>query len=88
MRQEMKLDKGAIKVMVHDSKGGLRGSAGFLVLYDILQKVDNSFTEDNKIKRSVEKIDVFDTVNRLRNDRAGMIDSYACLLYTSDAADE
>ena len=77
MRQEMKLDKGAIKVMVHDPQSGLRGSAAFLVLYHLLQKVDNSFTENNKIKSSVEKIDVFGTVNRLRNDRAGMIDNYA-----------
>ena len=77
MRQEMKLDKGAIKVMVHDPQSGLRGSAVFLVLYHLLQKVDNSFTENNKIKSSVEKIDVFGTVNRLRNDRAGMIDNYA-----------
>jgi protein tyrosine phosphatase len=76
IRSEMKLDESAIKVLLHDSQGGLSSSATFLALYNLLQTVDECFTETNQLKSSVKKIDVFGTVNRLRKDRAGMINSY------------
>ena len=79
----MKVGYSAIKVFAHDSYGGVRGSAAFLALYDLLQKIDESYTENNKLKRSGEKIDVFSTVTRLRTDRSGMVDTYEAykLLY-------
>ena len=42
----------------------------------MLQKVDESFTDTNQLKSTVQKIDVFGTVNELRKDRAGMIQSH------------
>ena len=72
----MKLDDTAIKVLIHDCQGGVSSSAAFLVLYNLLQQVDSSFTDTGQLKSSIRKIDVFGMVNRLRNDRAGMVSSY------------
>jgi hypothetical protein len=72
----MKLDESSIKVLIHDSQGGISSSAAFLALYSLLQKIDESFTETNQLKSSTKNIDVFSTVNRLRKDRAGMCNSY------------
>ena len=77
IRQEMDRDKSAMKILTHDSQGGLRGSALFLVLYDLMQKIDEGYTENNKVKTHLEKINIFNTVNKLRKDRAGLIDTYA-----------
>jgi protein tyrosine phosphatase len=76
IRSQMKLDNDSIKLLLHDSQGGLGSSAAFLALYDLIQKVDESFNDNNELKRTVKKIDVFGTVNRLRKDRAGMISDY------------
>ena len=76
IRSEFKLEKSSLKILLHDSSGGLCGSAVFLSLHEILQKVDESFTEENQLKKSAEAIDVFNIVNNLRKDRPSMIDTY------------
>ena len=78
----MKLGKDSLRIMTHDSHGGISGAAVFMVLYDLLQRVDDAFTSNNQIKKSMskddsEKINVFNAVNELRKDRAKMVNSYA-----------
>ena len=77
IRSELNLEKSSLKILLHDSEGGICESAAFLALYRLMQNLDESFTENNEIKTSAEGIDVFKTVNKLREDRAGMVNSYA-----------
>ena len=76
IRNEMVLKKSSIKVLATDSRGGIGTSAAFLVLYEIMQNVDEAFTQDNQLKQSANYIDVFAIVNRLRKDRDRMIEDY------------
>ena len=49
----------------------------FCVLYEVMELIDESFTEDNKLKKGAPDIDVFAIVNRLRKDRAKMIEDFS-----------
>ena len=62
--------------MVHDCRGGVAGAAVFISMYRLMQEIDDSFTENNELKQSVNQISVFHTVNDLRKDRARMIEDY------------
>ena len=77
IRNELKLEKSSLKILVHDTKAGVSGGAVFLSLYQMLQTVDKSFSDDNNMKRTTTDIDVFDIVNNLRKDRAFMIPNFA-----------
>lgn len=77
VRKEFNLEKSSLKIFLHDSESGLGGAAVFLSLYDFLQKIDESFNENDELKQSAGSIDVFDTVNALRRDRAYMINNYS-----------
>ena len=77
IRNELKQEKSSLKILVHDTKGGVSGGAVFLSLYQMLQTLDKSLTDDNNMKRTTTDIDVFDTVNNLRKDRAYMIHNFA-----------
>ena len=76
IRNEMKKKTTCFKVFVSDPRGGVQGAAAFVVLYDLLQQVDEGLTGNDKVKSSVTTIDVFDTVNMLRQDRANAIEDY------------
>ena len=41
-----------------------------------MELIDESFTEDNKLKKGAPYIDVFPIVNRLRKDRSKMIENF------------
>jgi protein tyrosine phosphatase len=76
IRDEFKLERSSLKVLLHDPDGGVGGCAVFISLYEILQQIDESFTDDNKLKRSAQGIDVSNIVNNLRKDRANMVSDY------------
>ena len=76
IRSQMKFDGSGINVLVHDSSGGVRGSALFIIMYELMEKVDESLSEDGSLKKFIEEIDVFKMVNQLRIDRANMIDDF------------
>ena len=76
IRDEFKLEKSSLKVLLHDPNGGIGGSAVFLSLYEIFQQIDESFTDAGQLKRSAQGVDVANIVNNLRNDRADMINNY------------
>ena len=63
--------------MSHDPEGGIRSSAVFVCLLNLLQKFDPELITDNQAKHFPEGNDVLKTVNNLRKDRANMIDSYS-----------
>ena len=77
IRNEMCLKKSSLKVLLTDNRGGLCASAVFLTMYEMMQEVDEAFTNDNELKQSVTGIDVFAIVNRLRKDRDRMIEDYS-----------
>ena len=64
------------KVLVHDSFGGVRGSAVFLAMYQLMNEVDEAFKADDMLKQYVKDADVFGTINRLREDRKNMVDEF------------
>ena len=76
VRNHMKFDSPNTNVLVHDSSGGVRGSALFIIMYELMDKVDESFSDDGSLKKFVEDINVFNMVNQLRKDRANMIDDF------------
>ena len=77
IRNEMTLKQSSLSVLVTDFRGGVAASAVFLALYEAMQEVDEAFTHDNQLKKSVNDIDVFAIVNRLRKDRDRMVEDYA-----------
>ena len=64
------------KVFTHDSNGGIRGSAVFLAMYQLMDEIDDSFNSENKLKKYVDHVDVYGIVNCLRDDRKMMIDNF------------
>ena len=77
IRNEMTLKTSSLKVLVTDTRGGVGASAVFLSMYEIMQELDESLTEDDQLKAlSNPEIDVFGIVNRLRKDRDKMIEDY------------
>ena len=76
MRNEIAQNKSSLKILATDSRGGIGASAAFLVMYEIMQNVDEAFTQDNQLKQSANYIDVFAIVNRLRKDRERMIEDF------------
>ena len=73
IRNDIKGGQASAKVFVHDSRGGVVNGALFVAMYELMEQIDSSITEDNKIKNGAPIIDVFSIVNRLRKDRAKMI---------------
>ena len=76
IRKHIKGDSTNIKIMVHDPDGGVSGAACVIVLYGLLQCVDESINENNEVKKSATDVEVFQEVNKLRHVRANMIDKY------------
>ena len=74
IRNEMKGRDSILKVLAHDSRGGVQGACTFVILYDLFQQVDEGLTDENKIKASASTINIFNTVNRIRKDRANAIE--------------
>ena len=75
IRNEMKSTTTCLKVLVHDPRGGVREGAVFIALYEMFELVDESFDANNRLKKSATSIDVFAIVNRLRKDRAKMVEN-------------
>ena len=50
--------------------------AVIVALFQLFEKVDDSLTNENKIKSTTENLDVFETVNKLRVERAGMVANF------------
>ena len=76
VRSEIKQQASSNKVFAHDARGGVQGASAFVVLYQLMQKIDEGVTEDGRIKHSMENLDVFSAVNQLRNDRANAIEDF------------
>ena len=77
IRNEISSNQSSTKCFVHDCRGGVAGSALFLIMYELMELIDESFTEDNNLKKGAPDIDVFPIVNRLRKDRAKMIEDFS-----------
>ena len=77
MRNEMSLNKSSLKIFATDTRGGVGASALFVAMYEIMQDVDEAFTDNDRQKQSVVGIDVFEIVNRLRKDREHMIEDFS-----------
>ena len=77
IRKYVKGDSNNIRIMVHDSDGGIAGAACIIALYHLLQAVDESLNEKNEIKRSASDVEVFREVNKLRYLRANMVDKFS-----------
>ena len=65
----------ALKILITDDDAGVSGTALFLALYEMLEKVDACLDENTRLKTSADDINVFDVVNRLRKDRMNMVDT-------------
>ena len=76
MRKEMRVDMDSAKMMVHDRHGGVGPGAVIVALFQLFEKVDDSLTNENKIKSTTETLNVFETVNKLRMERASMVDNF------------
>ena len=76
IRSELKHQATSLKVFAHDSRGGVQGASTFVVLYGLMQEIDEGMTEDGQIRNEVENLDVFRAVNRLRKDRAHAIEDF------------
>ena len=62
--------------MVYDDAAGVSGASLFVALYEILENVDGSVNEENKLKKSAEDVNVFDVVNGLRKDRTEIVNTF------------
>ena len=76
LRKEIKAEMDNAKIMLHDSKGGIGPSAVVVALLQLFEQIDDNLTEQNTLKKSAEKLDIFDTVNKLRMDRADMVSTF------------
>jgi len=74
IRNSFKEANGSVKAMVHDGEGGIAGASVFVVLHDLLQKVDEAFAKG--ISDETDKLDVFKVVNEFRTYRPQMINSF------------
>ena len=76
LRKEMKLEMEKATLMLHDKEGGIGSSAVILTLMQLFEQVDNNLNDENTVKNSDEKLNVFDAVNKLRMGRAGMVSNF------------
>jgi len=70
---------GSVKAMVHDEDGGIGGASVFVVLHDLLQRVDEVFEKGKQVSLSDDegpKLDVFKIVNGFRTYRPQMINNF------------
>ena len=77
IRKQIKAKNNALKMLVYDDEAGVSGASLFVALYEILENVDGSVNEENKLKKSAEDVNVFDVVNGLRKDRMEMINTFS-----------
>ena len=76
LRKEMKLEMEKATLMAHDREGGIGSSAVIIALLQLFEQVDDNLNDENTAKNSDEKLSVFDTVNKLRMGRAGMVSNF------------
>ena len=76
LRNEMKVEMDSAKIMVHDKEGGIGPCAVIVALLQLFETIDENLTDKNKLKTSAGKLDIFDTVNKLRMDRADMVANF------------
>ena len=76
LRNEMRVEMDSAKIMVHDKEGGIGPCAVIVALLQLFETIDENLTDKNKLKSSAGKLDIFDTVNKLRMDRADMVASF------------
>ena len=76
LRNDIRVEMDTAKIMLHDKLGGIGPSAIVVALLQLFEKVDDNLTDQNKLKKSAEKLDIFDTVNKLRMDRANMVSTF------------
>ena len=74
IRNEIKSRNPGFKVFAYDGRGGVKDASTFIVLYDLLQQVDEGLIDGNKVKTSAPDLNIFNAVNRLRKDRANAIE--------------
>ena len=77
IRNEISRCQSPAKIFTHDFRGGVGSSALFMVMYECMEEIDASFTEDNRLKKCAPDIDVFQIVNKLRKNRAKMIENFS-----------
>ena len=73
LRNEIRVELDNAKIMIHDKEGGIGPAAVIATLLKLFETIDDSLTDKNEIKKSAEKLAIFDTVNKLRMDRANMV---------------
>ena len=47
-----------------------------MALLQLFEQIDHNLTDQNTVKKSAEKLGIFDTVNKLRMDRADMVSTF------------
>ena len=81
IRKQLKAKNDALKMMIYDDEAGLSGASIFVTLYQILENVDLSVNENNKLKQSAEDVNVFEVVNGLRKDRMNMVNTFGAYTF-------
>ena len=76
LRNEIRVEMDSAKIMVHDREGGIGPCAVIVALLQLFETIDENLTDKNKLKTSAGKLDIFDTVNKLRMDRADMVATF------------
>ena len=76
IRKQVTAKNNSLKMMVYDDESGTSGASLFVALYDLLEHVDGSINENNRLKRSAEDVNVFELVNGLRKDRMNMMNTF------------
>ena len=76
LRNEINVEMDNAKIMVHDKEGGIGPCAVIVALLQLFETIDENLTDKNKLKSSAGELDIFDTVNKLRMDRANMVVSF------------
>ena len=76
VREELKHIKSFPNIFVHDSRGGVQGASLFVLLYKLMQQIDEGVTEGGQIKQGMENLDVASAVNWLRKDRKNAIEDF------------
>ena len=76
LRREINVEMDNAKIMVHDKEGGIGPSAVIVALLQLFESIDENLTEKNNLKTSAGKLDIFDTVNKLRMERADMVSNF------------
>ena len=76
LRNEMKAEMEHATLMLHDMEGGIGPSAVIVSLLQLFEQIDDNLTDENKVKTSADDLDIIDTINKLRVDRANMVSSF------------